>query len=460
MLFRSQVRRTQEQDYSSEERRLMPRYVEEFFRNACDYLRVNLEVRADGLWRIPYLKEEFRASTLESVRKLGVAEKQYPKFTFYKEKLAEPSHQNTELVSPGHPLFGAIVERLDHNLNQTVGYRSALFTDADETTPYRIHFFTVKIAGQDIKGKSQVIRAIMVAIQEKVQGEYQLISTDCLHDLTPSKTKVPDNFHPPTPDEQQKLEKWLKSKVQFDLMQSERDKRQRELQIRQDYLTQTMEAAICDAQKAYIILSSKVAKGDDTYRVAREQAQNKFNILKERHKNRKDELDYLKVVRPGQLIYLGTALVIPPVESLLPGMRNDPEIEAIAMEFVLNYERQRGWIPKDVSQQRDGSGFDIHSVGKASEITGVTPIRRIEVKGRAQMNQDVSLTSNEWRKAQQLGDTYWLYVVWNCKGEQPQLLTIQNPAVALAGEVREVKQVTRYVIGADALNSRSFRETP
>ena len=130
------------------------------------------------------------------------------------------------------------------------------------------------------------------------------------------------------------------------------------------------------------------------------------------------------------------------------------------MEFVLNYERQRGWIPKDVSQQRDGSGFDIHSVGKASEITGVTPIRRIEVKGRAQMNQDVSLTSNEWRKAQQLGDTYWLYVVWNCKGEQPQLLTIQNPAVALAGEVREVKQVTRYVIGADALNSRSFRETP
>jgi hypothetical protein len=216
-----------------------------------------------------------------------------------------------------------------------------------------------------------------------------------------------------------------------------------------------MEAAISEAKQAYITLSGKVAKGDDTYRVARDKAQNKVKTLTERYENQKHELNYLKLVRPGQVVYLGTALVIPPVEPVSPGMRNDPEVEAIAMEFVLNYERDRGWTPEDVSQRRDGSGFDIRSVGKGSETAGTIPIRRIEVKGRARMNQDVSLTANEWRKAQQLGDTYWLYVVWNCKGEQPQLLTIQNPAVALAGEVKEVKQVTRYLIGADALNSRS-----
>ena len=48
-------------------------------------------------------------------------------------------------------------------------------------------------------------------------------------------------------------------------------------------------------------------------------------------------------------------------------------------------------------------------------------------------------------------DSYWLYVVWGCKTEQPQLLTIQNPAKVLAGDVLEVKQVTRYVIGAAAI---------
>ncbi|MGH2415913.1 MAG: hypothetical protein ACRDEA_19940, partial [Microcystaceae cyanobacterium] len=51
-----------------------------------------LEVRADGLWRVPYLKEEFRSPNLESARRLGVAEKSYPKLTFYKEHLATPAH--------------------------------------------------------------------------------------------------------------------------------------------------------------------------------------------------------------------------------------------------------------------------------------------------------------------------------------------------------------------------------
>ncbi len=84
-------------------------------------------------------------------------------------------------------------------------------------------------------------------------------------------------------------------------------------------------------------------------------------------------------------------------------------------------------------------------------------MRRIEVKGRAQLNQQVSLTVNEWCKAQQLGDSYWLYVVWGCKTSNPELLTIQNPAKKLVGDAKEINQVTRYLVGAEALvrNSRS-----
>ncbi|MHC5731205.1 MAG: protein NO VEIN domain-containing protein, partial [Nostoc sp.] len=119
---------------------------------------------------------------------------------------------------------------------------------------------------------------------------------------------------------------------------------------------------------------------------------------------------------------MGSALVYPaPVEvSKYPGMRNDPDVEAFAMQYVMEYERQRGWEPEDVSQKHDGSGFDIRSVGPVDEVTGIAPVQRIEVKGRAQHNQEIALTVNEWRKAQQLGDSYWLYVVWGCKSENPQ----------------------------------------
>jgi len=34
-------------------------------------------------------------------------------------------------------------------------------------------------------------------------------------------------------------------------------------------------------------------------------------------------------------------------------MRNDPEVEAIAMQWVLDYEHQRGWQPH-ISKDRDG----------------------------------------------------------------------------------------------------------
>lgn len=160
------------------------------------------------------------------------------------------------------------------------------------------------------------------------------------------------------------------------------------------------------------------------------------------------------------MAYLGTALIHPaPGEvSSYPGMRNDPEVEAFAMQYVMDYERQRGWTPEDVSKNHDGSGFDIRSVGPVDPATGIAPVRRIEVKGRTQQEMEVSLTVNEWRKAQQLGNSYWLYVVWGCKTANPELLKIPNPARRLIGDALEIKQVTRYIVKAEALQRNATED--
>lgn len=452
----SQIRRTQTKDYISEEQRLMPRYVEEFFKRTCEFFRVNLETRADGLWRIPYVKEEFRSGNLDAVRRLGTPEKNYPKLTFYKEHLANATHQDAELLSPGHPLFAAIAERLDLQLNEQVRSRTAIFLDADADNPYRIYFFEVQVAGQQRQGRDVVIKAQLCAIAQSTDGQLTLVSPDVLHDLAPASEPPPElTIQPPIPQEQQQVEEWLKVKIQFATIKQEQQNRQRELQIRQDYLQQAMESKIREEQSKQMKLAAKVAAGDETYRVSRDNAQKKVRDLQERYKTKQTELDYLKIVRPGRVAYLGTALVYPGVAVVndCAQMRNDPEVEAIAMQFVMNYERDRGWLPQDISKDGDGSGFDIRSVGAADPVTGKSPVRRIEVKGRAQFNQPVSLTVNEWRKAQQLGDSYWLYVVWGCNTPNPQLLAIQNPARVLAGEAKEIKQVTRYLVGAEALQS-------
>ena len=453
----SRIRHTQDRDYVSEEQRLMPRYIEEFFKRTCDRLGINLDPRADGLWRIPYIKEEFRSDNLNAVRRLGTPEKNYSKLTFYKEHLANATHQDAELLSPGHPLFAAIAERLDLQLNEEVCMGSAVFIDADAEQPYRLYFFEVQIAGQQRLGKEIVLRSHLSAIVQTASGELILSAPDHLHDLAPAESIPELTLAAPTPQEQQDVEDWLKVKVQLPLMREEQQKRQKELTIRQDYLSKAMKTAIREAQKKQMLLASKVAKGDETYRVARDSAQKKVRDLEERYQRKQTELDYLKLVRPGRVIYLGTALVYPgtAIAAHYSSMRNDPEVEAFAMEWVMDYERQRGWQPEDVSQKRDGSGFDIRSVGAINPETEIPEVRRIEVKGRAQLNQDVSLTVNEWRKAQQLGDSYWLYVVWGCNTAIPKLLTIQNPAKKLIGDAKEIKQVTRYLVGADALEKKA-----
>src|SRR5205823_6642410 len=50
----------------------------------------------------------------------------------------------------------------------------------------------------------------------------------------------------------------------------------------------------------------------------------------------------------------------------------------------------------------------------------------IEVKGRAGIG-DVELTENEWVRACNLGERYWLYVVFDCASPHPTLLRIQDP---------------------------------
>ena len=448
----SQIKETQRQDYLSEELRLMPRYVETFFERACNYLGIGLDVRADGLWKVQYLKEEFRSPKLAAVRKLGMPEKNYPKFTFYKEHLERSTTSDAEFVSPGHPLFAAIAERLDFVLADEVGYRSAVFIDADTLCPYRIHFFQVQVEGLNSKGADQILREKLFAVLDKPDQSPSLIANDCLHDLAPAAMEIEDIPEALVPDQQKQLEYWLKAKVQKGMMEETRQAQERELSIRQEYLEKAMMTAIRDAEKKYYALASKVAKGDDTFRVARDRAQNKVTQLRETYKVKQSELGHLKLVRPGRVTYLGSALVCPPTtDQIFEGMRNDPVVEAIAMAYVMDYEQQRGWTPEDVSNLRDGSGFDIRSVGPMDETTQISPVRRIEVKGRAAVGQAVSLTKNEWQRAKQLGDSYWLYVVWGCNTGNPKLITIQDPARNLGNDVKEVKQVTRYVIDGEVL---------
>jgi hypothetical protein len=99
----------------------------------------------------------------------------------------------------------------------------------------------------------------------------------------------------------------------------------------------------------------------------------------------------------------------------------------------------------------------VRSLGPADPQTGfrdpVEGIRRIEVKGRTR-GFSIRLTTNEWYKATQLGDSYWLYVVWDPLGNpEPEPLIIRNPAKQLDHAKREVIAARHYDIPAQAVEA-------
>ena len=78
----------------------------------------------------------------------------------------------------------------------------------------------------------------------------------------------------------------------------------------------------------------------------------------------------------------------------------------------------------------DWPGFDLLSIRAAGER------RCIEVKGRAGSGS-VEVSDNEWAKACNLRNEYWLYVVYDCAGPRPRTLRVNDPFAILLMSDRE-----------------------
>ena len=125
-------------------------------------------------------------------------------------------------------------------------------------------------------------------------------------------------------------------------------------------------------------------------------------------------------------------------------MRRDEEVEQIAMDVTIRYERARGWTPTDVS--KDGEHYDIRSAASFDARTSPDYIRFIEVKGRAQTG-DIILTAPEVDKLRQLGERAFLYVVTFCKSDKPRLRIIQDPIPQL--EAENLFRAVQYLVGEE-----------
>ena len=454
----------------AEERRLMPRYVESHFLAAANLVGLRIEPRADRLWRIEHVLADLRSERLSSVRRLGKPNTSYRKLTFYKEHLEQDRHLDATLLGPGHPLYGAVEERLREILRDIPG-ETGVYVDSMSDEPYRMHFYEITVKGQTTKGDATTIHGELVGIREELgeaiaeSDRYSMVPADALIDL-PSHPQPPETL--PTID-QVPVSDYVKSTVQMDRRQSAQTERGRYADTASDYLVRSFDARVRAAQDRVMGLRLREPEEPDVA-LARQRAEQDLVDLERTQEERLLGINRLRVARHGPARHVASCLVLPPgtAADRYPGLAEDADaelkrrVEIAAEDIVVAYEEASGRECERVGHLK--IGFDVRSLAPPDAQTGyrdpVTGVRRIEVKGRRH-GLPVRLTTNEWYKAQQLGDTYWLYVVWDpLDNPDPMPLMIRNPAKQLDHAKREVVAARYYDVPASAIEeaARSQRE--
>ena len=192
--------------------------------------------------------------------------------------------------------------------------------------------------------------------------------------------------------------------------------RKRQVEIKEKYGLSSLDHLIYQLDGELIQLYDRRDRGENVDLVIRNKEEQKDGYH-QAQSELKRVIDQEQILRMNSPNYLGAIRVLPSVVELAI-IPNTAEIERIGMEITMDYEREKGREPEDVSAEN--LGFDVRSTDSA----GVK--RYIEVKARSEPGA-VTLTQNEWFKAKQFKSEYFLYVVLDA-ATQPELLIIQNPA--------------------------------
>jgi len=403
----------------SEEYRLVPEYVERFFKKAFIKVGGKFNELKDDFIKIDSIPRDIKeiSEDVDFKNRFGMMVKSYKKITFDKEKAFK--NPDAEFVSFGHPLFEALLEYLLKIFGDSV-MSGATFKDPSGRYEGLIWFYIAEVRD----GKGEIAGRKIVALY-KHDNECYEIDPSILWDLVPldNVSEQPQNLE----NEEGVILSFVINAVQK-YKEELSIERERQAKIKEKYGLKSLERIIRDLDGDILRLEENSKSGQDTQLAIRnkEEQLKKYTQSKENLKKEIEQERSLSISTPELLTVVR---IIPDKAEMV----EDEDIEKIGMQVVMEYEKSQGRTPEDVS--KENLGFDIRSKDQKE-------VRYIEVKARAAIG-DIALTPNEWYKASMLKNKYWLYIVTNAS-TKPILHIIRNPTENLRA-IEEVGTV-RYVV--------------
>ena len=414
--------------------RLLPGYVRCFVEKAAPLLDLRIEGDLEQTFSLAPRGAGAADALLPALE--TYAQPARNRLTVYKPG----SREQVSWLHPGEPVFDSISALIlgrfgDHAL------RGAVFVDPYATEPYLFHLAVVTVIqnGAVIDGTEhamtdRLLESRLIGLRQSSDGTVEESPVERLlllrgaEDFAPSRVPLAGRARGMV----RAAADYAAEEVAEQLAGAHRKRLAAELPSRVEFVSRGFDF---QAAELVALRARLTAQSRDGVR----HVQSELTRVKERQRNlagtrtrRLAELhEEADSIRAGDVEFLLHGLIVPADD---PGEmeRYDAEVEAIAMRVATAYEEGSGAEVRDVSRPAqarqaglsDWPGFDLLSIRAAGER------RCIEVKGRAGSGS-VDVSDNEWAKACNLRNEYWLYVVYHCATPRPRLLRVWDPFAKL-----------------------------
>jgi hypothetical protein len=401
----TQVRRIREDMERAEARRLQPHFIASFFLEAFKRLGGTAHEREPKRYEVKHVPALIRNRDRAIGRGQPVLQK-YERITFEKDLISLPGKPLAAFVCPGHPLLDATIDLVLERHRDLLKRGAALVDENDlGDTPRALLYLehSIQDARTDRGGNRRI-----------VSRRLQFVEVDP-DSTTRSAGWAPYlNYRPLAEDESSIVNNlpqvdWARSTLEAQALEhaavhlvpdhlNEVRKRKEELIDKtlaavKDRLTK--EIAYWDHRAAQ--LKEQELAGKTNARLNSGLARQRADDLTARLQRRTGELEQERKLSALPPVALGGALIIPlGLVRKLRGETGTPPTfametersEKLAMEAVMEAERDLGNQPHDVSDQK--LGYDVES-----GVPGTGKLRFIEAKGRVAGAQTVTITKNE-----------------------------------------------------------------
>ncbi|KAB2964425.1 MAG: DUF3883 domain-containing protein [Thermoanaerobaculia bacterium] len=435
----SRVARVREEMERAEASRLQPHYVESFFLEAFRLLGGSAREREPRRYEVTHVPAPVR----QRDRQIGAGDpvlQRYERIAFEKSLIAPQGKPLAAFVCPGHPLLDAVLDLTLERHRDLLKRGTVLVDERDSGTSPRVLFFlehSIQDASLLLSGERRTISRRMLYVEMDAAGNARHLHYAPYLDYRPLAEGEPGVAALLARPEAAWIARDLEPKAQGYAIANVVPEHVREIREQRLAWISKTRAAVQDRLTKEINywdhraeqLRAQEQAGRAGARLNSQEARRRADDLQSRLGRRLAELDREAQVSAQPPVVLGGIVVVPIGLLAEVGGRSpatttnavDTQASAArARAAVMEVERSLGFDPVD--REFEKLGYDIES-----RVPGTGSLRFLEVKGRVEGADTITVTKNEILYSLNKPEDFILALVELRDGSQHRVRYVRKP---------------------------------